>query len=162
MRSAAAFVLLIATIPGCWLFRLRLPFNPMSGATVAKEGDAYVVRIRNCFDPAKRFSVNGLAIQRLDGRKRIPHCDLSWSGNAPSIEEWRYGSLPPGYTLKSCLPLQAGQRYEVQIRAGAGGHAQFSVDRDGNVRMLADGCSQPKPPMLGSGLATDPAAGSRW
>jgi hypothetical protein len=110
---------------------------------VAREDDTYVIRILNCFDAAKPISLNGLAIKRLDGRRRFPHCSLSWSGtNDRPITEWRYGASTAGYAVRSCLRLQTTQRYEIEIRAGAGGRAQFFVESDGNVRMIDDGCGE--------------------
>src|SRR5262249_1923100 len=121
---------------------------PQRGASVAREGDHYVISVLNCGD--KKWDDppiwEMLVGKSPPGVSVATQCDLQASpelGSEPrySLMQWRYGSQPKGYILKHCAPLEPGATYEVYASARpmpAIGH--FALASNGDVIMLDGEC----------------------
>jgi hypothetical protein len=131
-------LMMLAAVASCAWMANTVPVNPLVGIAVRKEGVGYVFLFRNCVDPKKPIDIRRVSVMG-NGELR---CQLVRKrAEGPMITaRWLYGTIPAGYDMAKCSPLQPGETYDVEVSGAAGGSARFIVQKDGTVQMIEDSC----------------------
>lgn len=65
-----------------------------------------------------------------------PLCELKAIQDARALVTWRYGTIPIGFSLPRCAPLERGQTYTINVSGVGVGATRFTVGRDGKIEPL--------------------------
>lgn len=114
---------------------------------VERQGQDYVFAFETC--KGQKIGVTWIHLTEgpsvSEGREVPPHCMVYAPTTTPGLKgDWRYGSTPPGFVMKSCEPLARNKAYEVQVTGAGGGQRVFFVRDDGSVELREGSCGAPK------------------
>ena len=116
--------------------------EPRAGVRVARDGDGYVVDVLNCsWDRA--MVVRDMRLSKdATGQDSEVMCALTPHDGNALLERWRYGADVAGFQRVGCPPLERGTAYKIDVdTAPAGVTGRFTIDGNGDVKMIVGECS---------------------
>lgn len=142
-----AWLLAATVLAGCG--------GPVPGVSITRDGDRYVVMIRECRSDSWEMPVWGIDVTMAgsaapaqggaDAAHGAPLCriwtDFDKTTASPTLKTWNYGVAPAGFVLGPCQPLAPGNTYRIEVGSrpkAVVGH--FAIERDGAVRMIDGDC----------------------
>jgi hypothetical protein len=131
MRLAIAMVVMLAaSVEACSVPKISL--------RVSGNVDDCVVELKNPFFIRGVPEVETLELYRNPlHADTAPECRLVAEQDPAPLGKWQIGTVPSGYKLEKCAPLERGQEYTVSVHATAGlGARPFAVGPNGIVDNL--------------------------
>ncbi len=130
MRSITRILLVCLPIvfAGCSVPEVRLR---VSGNRVAP-----VVELKNPFFMKGLPVLQELQVYRgaPPHRGKASECKVVASRDPLPLAKWQIGTVPTGFRLERCEPLDSGERYTVSVHAVGGlGSRPFAIRADGTV-----------------------------
>jgi hypothetical protein len=117
--------------------------GPTPGVLVTREGDKYVIEIKNCATMVKHKLpvVNVQVYKERESDTSDSRCLMVANGEDVELARWVYGTEPAGFNMRSCSPFEHDVIYKVDVITHPGGaFGRFSIDSHGDVKMMYGDC----------------------
>jgi hypothetical protein len=146
-KSVAVVACLVAALGVAVAFWWRVIREPSYYVNVRSEDGRVVVEWSSC-GGTRALEADSMSVYPVPAGPADRGCRLAETGaalrSAPLASPWEYGSIPEGYVMGGCLPLERGRVYRARVGGRNGGDVVFRVNDKGEPEVIERSCGVPE------------------